>query len=243
MSNILHREWNEEWGDPANGKPVNLHRIDVTLDFNTGFLFDRIGAGGKKRRCILITIRADQIGTDVSINEPYVPIEVSIQEKTAMEYLQAIFAHTQEHGFDGAAPEQCIHGLHITAKMPHRHTGAMEDIHAMAFLPEPITWKDLILFAPASLIIPPPAMNLYLVADEDYIVAHTVGEAADIWRKAVSLSAEAEREQYPDGVTAEHLDPTCFLRWDAENTGQLADVLVSTLIAGQPVPAMIGGRR
>lgn len=190
--NTLNREWDEEWvggSNPANGKPINLHRIDLTLDFPTAFMFDWLPKGQThtrhtpKRRSILDNIRADLLGTEKDCgNEPYVPVAPGLQAQRAKEALIRLFKVTQEKGWDIIAPgAACLHGLHITARMPNRYTGAgsdMVDVHAMAFLPVPITLKDLILFAPASLIFPPTEapeatapMNLYLVQDSDYVVA------------------------------------------------------------------------
>jgi hypothetical protein len=242
--NTVHREWDEPFSTttPDGGtRQINLHRIDMTLDFHTGFMFDRRDEKtGTPRRSIMGAFRADEMVNESNDlpgqgNEPYVAVEVAVQEQAAKAMILAVWTHAQEHGFDGSAPE---HILHITAKMPNRRTGAMEDIHGIAAVPVPITLQDLILMAPARLILAKP-LNLYLVNHEDYIFAPDEAVAEGIWRH-IWLGPD---DQYPDNVAIELQDPAGTLGGLERDISYPEDITVATFLAWQKGPGHIGSHR
>lgn len=154
------REWDLEWKAP-DGRILNLHRIDMVLGFNTPFMFDMPSHnGGTRRRAILNPFVEDpNCPEGVSFsedNEPGMPAGL-FEFHTGMNMGNSIqqrvlhaWNRNQEGGFDVFPPEDCVHGLYITAKMPHRHTGTVTFVHAYDWLPCPIKLADLIMMVPAT---------------------------------------------------------------------------------------------
>jgi len=142
--NLLHREWDEPFTLPTAEGPLqlNLHRIDLELDVHTGgFLWDYTppGENRKKRRVTIPQWSATELA-DMG---------------TEQEALCNIFGSAREDGFDsGLIPgAHCIYGLHITVKMPPRHSDVPVPMHCIALLPLPLAWADLKMFSvPASLV-------------------------------------------------------------------------------------------